>query len=123
MSTLEGRRLAAIMFTDIVGYTAQAQVNEARALQTLGQHRTILRSIFPRYEGKEVKTVGDAFLIEFPSALEAVRCSIEIQQAMHDRNLSVGSDQSVQLRVGKEQARPPHGETRGEDTKERQSAH
>ena len=88
------------MFTDIVGYTALAQADEALSLKGLEEHRALLRSIFPKHYGKEVKTIGDAFLVEFPSALEAVRCSTEIQQAMHDRNAALPQDKRIELRVG-----------------------
>lgn len=88
------------MFTDIVGYTSLAQTNEAQALERLEEHRKLLRSIFPRHGGNEVKTIGDAFLVEFPSALEAVRCSTEIQQEMHDRNAALPKDRRIQIRVG-----------------------
>ncbi|MBI3859575.1 MAG: hypothetical protein HY296_04975 [Thaumarchaeota archaeon] len=94
------RRLAAIMFTDVVGYTTLAQANEAEAMKRLEEHRAILRGIFPLYNGKEVKTIGDAFLIEFPSALQAVTCSIEIQRQMRDRNAGLSDEKQVQIRVG-----------------------
>jgi adenylate cyclase len=96
----EQRRLAAIMFTDMVGYTALSQRNEALALELLEEHRRILRSIFPRFNGTEIKTIGDAFLVEFQSALEAAQCSLEIQRALAKRNPDVSSDHRIELRIG-----------------------
>jgi adenylate cyclase len=96
----EQRRLAAIMFTDMVGYTALAQRNEALALQLLEEHRRILRSIFPRFNGTEIKTIGDAFLVEFQSALEAAQCALEIQRTLAKRNHDVSPEQRIELRIG-----------------------
>ena len=75
----EGRKLAAIMFSDMVGYSALAQKNESLAIELLEEHRKILREIFPKHEGHEVETAGDSFFVEFNSALQAVNCAIEIQ--------------------------------------------
>jgi adenylate cyclase len=74
------------MFTDIVGYTSLTQSDESLALDVLEKHNRILRPIFQKYFGKEVKTMGDSFLIEFDSALHATRCAIEIQRYLHDYN-------------------------------------
>jgi adenylate cyclase len=97
---VEQRRLAAIMFTDMVGYSALAQRDDALALELLEKHRRILRSIFPRFHGAEIKTIGDGFLVEFHSALEATQCAIEIQRALAKRNHDVPSEHQIEIRIG-----------------------
>jgi len=94
------RRLAAIMFTDMVGYSALAQTDEAAALALLDQHNRLLRPIFSRFRGREVKTVGDAFLVEFESALDAVRCAIELQRALQEQNQAAPEDGKIRVRIG-----------------------
>ena len=94
------RRLAAIMFTDMVGYTALAQADEAVALEVLQRHNRLLRPIFTKFRGREVKTVGDAFLIEFESALDAAQCAIEIQRVLHEYNLASTDQWRVRIRIG-----------------------
>lgn len=94
------RKLAAIMFTDIVGYSALTQRNEALAMELLEEHFQLLRSIFPEYEGVEIKTIGDAFLVAFPSALQAANCAVEIQRKMWERNQESPQDKQIVLRVG-----------------------
>src|ERR671936_926112 len=96
----EQRRLAAIMFTDMVGYTALSQRNEPLALELLEEHREILRAIFPRFNGTEIKTIGDAFLVEFGSALEAAQCAIEIQRTLAKRDADAPADRQIQVRIG-----------------------
>ncbi len=94
------RRLAAIMFTDLVGFTALGQANESLALNLLEEHRAVVRPIIAKFRGTEVKTMGDAFLVEFASALEAVKCAIEIQTAMHDRNAGMDPGRRILMRIG-----------------------
>jgi serine/threonine protein kinase/Tfp pilus assembly protein PilF len=96
----EQRKLAAIMFTDMVGYSAITQKNESLALELLEEHRQILRYHFPQYNGHEVETVGDAFFVEFDSALEAVKCAIEIQKSLFERNKSVTELKQIKIRIG-----------------------
>src|SRR3989442_11516284 len=96
----EERKLAAIMFTDMVGYSALAQRDDRLALELLEEHRRLLREIFPRFNGTEIKTIGDAFLVEFQSALEAAQCALEIQRTLAKRNHDVSSDHRIELRIG-----------------------
>ena len=94
------RRLAAIMFTDMVGYSALSQKNEVLALELLNEHRNLLRNVFARHGGREIEAVGDGFFVEFPSALEAARCAVNIQRTLHDRNASRVPDWQIQVRIG-----------------------
>src|SRR6188472_3286740 len=96
----EERKLAAIMFTDMVGYSALAQRDDKLALQLLEEHRQLLRELFPQFHGVEIKTIGDAFLVEFGSALEAAQCAIEIQRTLAKRNHDVTSDRRIELKIG-----------------------
>src|SRR5262249_46753410 len=99
-ANIEQRKLAAIMFTDMAGYTALAQRDEKLALELLEEHRELLRSIFPKFNGAEIKTIGDGFLVEFNSALEAAQCSIEIQRTLAKRNCDVPNERRIELRIG-----------------------
>ncbi|HMD79347.1 MAG TPA: adenylate/guanylate cyclase domain-containing protein [Nitrososphaerales archaeon] len=94
------RKLAAIMFADIEGYTAMTQRNEARALEILDEYRRLLRSALPKEGGTEIKTIGDGMLFEFDSALEATRCAVRIQELLHERNRSMPADRLLLARVG-----------------------
>ena len=96
----EQRKLAAIMFTDMVGYSALSQRDDKLALELLEEHRRLLREIFPRFNGTEIKTIGDAFLIEFNSALEAAQCAIEIQRTLAKRNHDVTVERRIEVKIG-----------------------
>jgi adenylate cyclase len=88
------------MFTDLVGYTALGQTNESLSLGLVDEQRRLLRPIFRRHNGREVKTIGDAFLVEFPSALEAVRCAYDVQRAIREFNIAVTNEKRIRLRTG-----------------------
>src|SRR5437667_2085233 len=100
MSADEQRKLAAIMFTDMVGYSALSQRDEKLAQELLEEHRQLHREIFPRFNGTEIKTIGDAFLVEFGSALEAAQCAIEIQRTLAKRNADIAPDRRIELKIG-----------------------
>ena len=88
------------MFTDMVGYSALAQRDDKLALELLEEHRRLLREIFPRFHGTEIKTIGDAFLVEFGSALEAAQCGIEIQRTLAKRNTDETRDRRIEIKIG-----------------------
>jgi TolB-like protein/class 3 adenylate cyclase len=95
------RKLAAIVAADIAGYSRLMGADEAGTLARLKEHRREL--IDPKnkqYRGRVVKTTGDGILIEFPSVVDAVCCSIEVQQGMHKRNADVPQEKRIEFRIG-----------------------
>ena len=96
----EARRLAAIVFTDIVGYTAITQRDEAKAMGTLQRHNSLVRPIIEKHHGREVKTIGDAFLIEFGSALRALQFAIEVQETVSSYDGAAPGEDKLRLRIG-----------------------
>lgn len=96
----EHRKLAVIMFTDVVGYSALTQKDEKLALRLLEEHRAIVRPLVAKHDGHEIKTIGDAFLVEFSSALAATLCAIEIQKTLFERSESKPDAEAIRLRIG-----------------------
>ena len=94
-----GRRLAAVMFTDTVGFTASTQANEGRTLDLLRQQAELLRPLLTLHQGREIKSTGDGFLVEFDSALKAVRCAVNIQRSINERN-SEAPQSTIRIRIG-----------------------
>ncbi|MDR7454232.1 MAG: adenylate/guanylate cyclase domain-containing protein, partial [Armatimonadota bacterium] len=94
------RRLAAIMFTDMVGYSALTQRDEELALELLDEHRRLLRPVFAAHGGRVIDMAGDGFLLEFASALAAVRGAIDAQRALEDRNAAAPPEHQILIRIG-----------------------
>ncbi len=82
------------------GYTSLMERDEKLALGLLETQNALLRSILRQYNGREVKTIGDAFLIEFDSAVEAVLCAIEFQSTLRTRNTNASADEQIFIRIG-----------------------
>lgn len=88
------------MFTDMAGYTALTQRDESLALDLLEKQKGILLPLIRTFGGVPIKTIGDAHLAEFDSALAAVQCAMEIQRKISEHNLSVSANESFKLRIG-----------------------
>ena len=88
------------MYTDMVGYTALGQRNESLSLALVEEQRKLIRPILARHNGREVKTMGDAFLVEFPNATDSVRCAYDIQRVIREFNLALASDKRIHLKIG-----------------------
>jgi adenylate cyclase len=96
----ENRRLAAIMFTDIVGFSRQMGSDEAHTLQLLGIHNQIIQQAVTEHHGHIIKTIGDAFLVDFPSVVNAVQCAQQVQAQLRAHNAKKESAEQIHLRIG-----------------------
>jgi len=95
------RRLAAILAADVVGYSRMMQADEAGTLTALKSRRSdILQPLVSKHYGRLVKVMGDGVLVEFASAVNAVACSVELQEAMDNANASLAEDRRIILRIG-----------------------
>ncbi len=95
------RRLAAILAADVVGYSRLIRGDEAGVLAELKNHREqLIEPKVAAYRGRIVKLMGDGLLIEFPSAVEAVRCAVEIQQMIGQLNVDIPEEKRIAYRVG-----------------------
>src|SRR5262245_24475324 len=95
------RRLAAILAGDVAGYSRLMGADEEGTLSRLNAHRRdFLEPKIADHRGRIVKRTGDGILIEFASVIDAVRCAVEIQQGMFERNASVSQDKRIELRIG-----------------------
>ena len=95
------RHLAAILAADVAGYSRLMGEDEEGTLNRLKAHRREL--VDPKireHHGRIVKTTGDGMLVEFPSVVDAVRCAVEIQRTMVDRNAETPEDKRITFRIG-----------------------
>ena len=95
------RRLAAIFAGDVASYSRLMGVDEEGTLRQLKAHRKeLVDPKITEHRGRIVKTTGDGILVEFVSAVDAVRCAVDIQRGMMDRNAAVPADKRVEFRIG-----------------------
>lgn len=97
----EQRRLTAIVSVDVAGYSRLMGADESGTLATLKAHlRELIDPKIAEYGGRTVKTMGDGLLLDFPSVVDAVRCAVDVQRGMHERNAGVPADRQVLFRIG-----------------------
>ena len=95
------RRLAAIVSADVAGYSRLMGQDESGTLAALKAHRReLIDPKIAEYGGRIVKTTGDGLLLEFPSVVEAVRCAVDVQRGMAERNAGVPPERRIEFRLG-----------------------
>ncbi len=96
----EVRKLAAIMFTDIVGFSRQMGADEARMLRLLEIHNQVIQQAVTVRHGVVIKIMGDAFLVDFPSVVNAVQCAQQIQAQFKTHNAEKEAAEQIHVRIG-----------------------
>src|ERR1700750_2131675 len=97
----ESRKLAAILAADVVGYSRLTGADEDRTLARLRALRSdLIDPTIAVHNGRVVKRTGDGTLVEFRSVLDGVRCAIEVQNSMLERNAGVPPERRIELRIG-----------------------
>ena len=95
------RRLAAILATDVAGYSRLMGIDEEGTLARLKAHRSALVDpMVNEHRGRIVKTTGDGLLVEFASVVDAVRCALDVQRGMAERNTDVPQERRIEFRIG-----------------------
>jgi adenylate cyclase len=93
--------LAAIVSVDVAGYSRLMGHDDSGTLARLKAHRLdLIDTKISEYVGRIVKTTGDGLLLEFPSVVDAVRCAVDVQHGMAERNAGVSPDQRIDFRIG-----------------------
>src|SRR5205823_3626916 len=97
----EQRKLAAILAADVVGFSRLTGTDEERTLARLrGLRSDLIDPTINVYNGRVVKRTGDGALVEFRSVVDAVRCAVEVQNAMVERNAGLQPDRRIEFRIG-----------------------
>ena len=97
----ETRKIAAILVADVVGYSRLAGADEDRTLARLrGLRSDLIDPAIAAHHGRTVKRTGDGSIVEFRSVVDAVRCAIEVQNGMAERNAGLPPERRIEFRVG-----------------------
>jgi class 3 adenylate cyclase len=96
----ESKQVMTIMMTDIQGYSAKMEKDEAATYELLKEHNAIMRKQLAAHRGKEIKTIGDAFMVTFPAPLDAVKCGIAMQKEFVKYNANRQLHEQIKIRIG-----------------------
>ena len=94
------RKLAAIFAADVAGYSRLMGQDEAGTMRALTAHREVMDRLIAQHRGRIANTAGDSVLAEFPSVVDAVRCAVEVQEQLRERNEGVPEDKQLRFRIG-----------------------
>jgi adenylate cyclase len=94
------RKLAAIVAADVAGYARLVGSDEVGTLRLFTAHREILDGLIVEHGGRIANTAGDSVLAEFPSAVDAVQCAVEVQERLAEANQSLPADRRLEFRIG-----------------------
>jgi len=94
------RKLTAILSADVKGYSRLMGEDEETTIRTLTAHREVMTTLIQQHRGRVVDSPGDNLLAEFASAVDAVRCTVEVQQVLKDRNAEFPAQRRMEFRIG-----------------------
>ena len=94
------RKIAVIFATDVVGYSKHMEADESETIHNLRECEAILTGLFEKHDGRLFNTGGDSFLAEFPSAVSAVECAVDLQNAIKERNTTEEATVKLEFRIG-----------------------
>src|SRR3972149_3777973 len=94
------RKLAAIMFTDIKGFSKKMGEDEVAGRQVLRTHDTMMKAVVEKHGGVVIKSIGDSFMVDFTSAVNAVKCAVEAQENFWSFNKEKSEFEKIEIRVG-----------------------
>src|SRR3989442_12831429 len=94
------RRLTAILSADVKGYSRLMGEDEEATIRTLTAYRQVMAALIAQHRGRVVDSPGDNLLAEFASVVDAVRCAVEIQQALHTKNTDLPDHRKMEFRIG-----------------------
>ncbi|MBN1396610.1 MAG: hypothetical protein JXA06_01130 [Bacteroidetes bacterium] len=117
-SEIRTQKISAIMFTDIAGFSKKLSEDEVRAFDLLKTHDALIRVLTAKFDGKVLKSLGDSFMVEFPSGVNAVKCAVEIQKRFWNFNRGKMESDTIRIRIGIHISETVvrHGDILGADT-------